>query len=96
MTRRIRHIHARPSEWVKVHRDGRSSGGGGGGGDPAGFLGCLILLIIGMAVMGSCSAVVCFPGPSQPPVQHSVPDIEHCDSPPAPIRVSIPLPNRKA
>ena len=32
MGRRVRHIHARPGEYVRVHRGGGGGGGGGGAG----------------------------------------------------------------
>jgi hypothetical protein len=41
MARRVRHIHAGPNEWVRVHRDR------GGGGDP----GCGLLVLIALAIM---------------------------------------------
>lgn len=40
MARRIRHIHAGPNEWVRVHRDR-------GGGDS----GCGLLILIALALM---------------------------------------------
>lgn len=39
MPRRRRHIHARPDEWIVIHRDPPSGGDGTG-------CGCLILLIL--------------------------------------------------
>lgn len=40
MSRRIRHIHARPDEWVRVHRHRPSNGSTGSG------LGCLVMLVV--------------------------------------------------
>jgi hypothetical protein len=43
MARHIRHIHAGPNEWVRVHRNRR----GGGGGDT----GCGMLILIALAIL---------------------------------------------
>ena len=43
MARRIRHIHASPNEWVRVHRDRSPSGGGD--------TGCGMLILIALAIM---------------------------------------------
>ena len=45
---KLRHIHASPGEYIAVHRDGS----GGSGGDFEGDMtGCLIVAIIGFAVL---------------------------------------------
>ena len=44
MSRRVRHVHADSDEWIVVHRDPPSDGG----------CGCIIAIIILVALLGGC------------------------------------------
>jgi hypothetical protein len=43
MARRVRHIHAGPNEWVRVHRNKPRGGGGESG--------CGLLILLALAIM---------------------------------------------
>lgn len=47
MPRRRRHIHARPDEWIVIHRDPPAQGDYSG-------CGCLILLIVVALILSGC------------------------------------------
>ncbi|MDR1611594.1 MAG: hypothetical protein LBT97_02295 [Planctomycetota bacterium] len=49
--RRVRHVHARRGEYIKVHRQGWF---GGGKDDGSGCLGIIIVLAIFCALFGGC------------------------------------------
>ena len=48
---KVRHIHASPGEYIAVHRDGSGGSGGSGGDFEEDMTGCLIVAIIGFAVL---------------------------------------------
>ncbi len=51
MSRKRRHIQARPDEWIVVHRHRES---GGGNGDASGCLGLIICVVIVALLVHSC------------------------------------------
>lgn len=60
MGKRVRHVHAGPNEWVRVHRHGQRGSGGarqggnsGSGGGDAGW-GGLIVLVLFVVFIGGC------------------------------------------
>lgn len=46
--RRVRHVHARNDEWIRVHRNPRSGGGGDDG------CATVIGIIMIFSILGSC------------------------------------------
>ena len=46
----VRHIHAKPDEYIAVHRDGGYTGGSRSSGDDSGFFGCLLMIAIGFVI----------------------------------------------
>ena len=54
MGRRVKHIHAKPGEYVKVHR-GRRHGGGGSKNDSNNWLRTIFVALFILFVINSCS-----------------------------------------
>jgi len=46
----VRHVHAKPDEYIAVHRDGSYSGGSRSSGDDSGIFGCLLMIAIGFVI----------------------------------------------